>query len=890
MHRRFIVCYSAFWICVLAYGSVLVRKNAVAHAKPEVIPGAREHSREEAILRRLADYERQAKGQLNGLAGLEAKQASRAEAAKHTYEARCRLQFAKSAAWSNVLATNKPTFEWLRHQADESPTRSAHCTICSGSGTLAFCILCDNSGKCPSCKGRGVGNYSEICPTCMGVGKCFLCAGSGRMTCHYCDDGTISRRLPPPPASLPVRCDPVPAPVILAAKSNPGEPASLSAAEARRMLQGPQLARPPIVVSHLNNGLLLMIALLLGLALAFRKFVGPRDDGAKAWHLSSSTAANFPAGIRAEDKDFTEFITAFPKGTSGRSPNDMPTDPAVAGIDTVADFLARAAKLLVAQRKLLEDIVRETDQAGRQRILADLRREVCTLKGEAGLPEVLLIWQMAAALEGLLKQLTDKVGNVTGSTLRTVAGGVDLLADLCQPGFKADLLTAQPLKFLAVDDDPISRKALSVALRKALSQPELAEDGVAALALATSHAYDVIFLDVQMPGMDGFELCTKIHDTVSNPATPVVFVTVQSDFETHANSTLSGGSDLMGKPFLSFEVTVKALTLALRGRLQARASTAAADFDAKTAELIQPTPEKARGEFAGILTAPARSTDSAPSSQLINSGRTLPQPCPETRPAVGEAITASRELRPDDFADQFLTRAAAQLAPVRELFQAIFQTAEAAERQEMLAEVYLCIHALDPKSNFTAMHPAIQMSAALQGLLRKLLENPKQATPSTLVTVAAGVDLLQDLCVPGLKPDLMTNPPIRMLVVDDDAISRRAVVYALQTAFEKPDAVESGEAALALAAERPFDLIFLDVHMPGMDGFTTCAKLHESALNRTTPVVFVTGQDDFNARTQMSRSGGNDFVGKPFLISEITVKAITFTLRGRLEKLEATLT
>ncbi len=889
MHRRFIVCYSAFWICVLAYGSVLVRKNAVAHAKPDVTPGAREPNREEAILRRLADYERQAKGQLNGLTGLEAKQASRAEAAKHTYEARCRLQFAKSAAWSNVLATNKPTFEWLRHQADQSPSQSAQCTICNGSGTFAFCILCDNSGKCPSCKGRGVGNYSEICPTCLGVGKCFLCAGSGRMTCHYCDDGTISRRLPPPPTSLPVRCDPVPAPVTVAAKSKPVELASLSPAEARRMLLGPQLAGPP-PVNRLYNGLLLLFALLLGLVLAFRKFAGPRDEGAKAWQFASSAAANFPMGIRAEDKDFAEFITAFPKGTSVRSPKDTTAESASAAVDTVSDFLVRAANLLVAQRKLLEDIVRETDPPARQRILADLRREICTLKGEAGLPEVLLIWQMAAALEGLLKQLTDKVGNVTGSTLRTVAGGVDLLVDLCQPGFKPDLLTAQPLKFLAVDDDPISRKALSVALRKALSQPELAEDGVAALALATSHAYDVIFLDVQMPGMDGFELCTKIHDTVSNPATPVVFVTVQSDFETHANATLSGGCDLMGKPFLSFEVTVKALTLALRGRLQARASTASAGFGAKTAELILPAPEKARCESTGILNVPARSTDSAPSSQLINSGPTLPQPCLGTRPPVAEDLTASRELRPEDFADQFLTRAAAQLAPVRELFQSIFQTAEAADRQEMLAEIYLCIHALDPKTNFTAMHPAIQMSAALQGLLRKLLENPKHATPSTLVTVAAGVDLLQDLCVPGLKADLMTNPPIRMLVVDDDAISRRAVVYALQTAFEKPDAVESGEAALALAAERPFDLIFLDVHMPAMDGFTTCAKLHESALNRATPVVFVTGQDDFNARTQMSRSGGNDFVGKPFLISEITVKALTFTLRGRLEKLEATMT
>src|SRR5208282_5891804 len=121
-----------------------------------------------------------------------------------------------------------------------------------------------------------------------------------------------------------------------------------------------------------------------------------------------------------------------------------------------------------------------------------------------------------------------------------------------------------------VDDDRISRQALSHSLEKAFSEPDLAVDGEAALAQATKQAYDVIFLDVQMPGMDGFEVCVKIRNTVFNRATPVVFVTQQSDFDARCKSTLSGGNELMGKPFLTFEVTVKALTLALHGRLGVR--------------------------------------------------------------------------------------------------------------------------------------------------------------------------------------------------------------------------------------------------------------------------------------------------------------------------------
>ena len=136
----------------------------------------------------------------------------------------------------------------------------------------------------------------------------------------------------------------------------------------------------------------------------------------------------------------------------------------------------------------------------------------------------------------------------------------------------------------------------------------------------------------------------------------------------------------------------------------------------------------------------------------------------------------------------------------------------------------------------------------------------------------------------GVEPDLATNPPIRMLVVDDDPVARRAITCALQMAFEKPESQEGGEGALAAATERLFDLIFLDVQMPGMDGFTVCSKIHETVQNRTTPVVFVTGHSDFKARTQAALSGGGDLIGKPFLTAEVTVKALTFSLRGRLQK------
>jgi CheY-like chemotaxis protein len=586
------------------------------------------------------------------------------------------------------------------------------------------------------------------------------------------------------------------------------------------------------------------------------------------WATVPAGGGNLSTKVRAEDDAFTSFLAAFRAGpmaaVAGQS-GAAAVDPAVraAAINT---FYEKVPHTLENQQMLLREIDRTPDEAGRQKMLAALRWEMHALRNESDAPELLPVWQMSFALEGLLKQLTDHAADVTPSTLRTLGGALEFLQELCHPGVEPDLLTRQPLRFLAVDDDAISRKAVAFALKRALNEPELAEEGEAALALANRQSYDVIFLDVQMPGMDGFELCSKIHLTETNRDTPVVFVTCQSDFEARAKSALSGGSDLIGKPFLTFEITVKALTLGLQRRLAARAHIA----ESAAGLVAMPAPGLAGTGPDPVK--PVETTDCAGSSRAF----------------ADQPSGMAARLGSPTGATEFLTRAAVHRAPLREAFRWISQTSDESTRQDLLADVFLRLHSLTPKDNLPADQPVVRLSVALEGLLRKLLQNPCNVTESTLATLASGVELFDDLC--GLKSpaDLLTSPAIRILVVDDDPVARRAVVGALQLAFKKPESAESGEAALSLTNSRRYDVIFLDVIMPGMDGFEVCSKLRASGLNGLTPVVFVTGQNDFQARTRMSASGGSDFVGKPFLNSEITVKALTFVLRSRLAKLAAT--
>jgi CheY-like chemotaxis protein len=609
---------------------------------------------------------------------------------------------------------------------------------------------------------------------------------------------------------------------------------------------------PPAPSGILNEFLFFGAALVLAGVLIARRFAPhvlvDLNQQFNPWALAPAAGRVSLAKVRAEEEAFGEFLKVFRVG-----PSALPLTDSLEKKDPVKEFYARAAKRLVTQRKLLQDIGRESGDPARQKMLTNLYFEMGALKGEAGFPAMLPVWQVASALEGLLEQLTKKMRDVTTSTLRAVGSGLDLLADLCVPGLQPDLLTDRPLKFLVVDDDMISRQALSRSLKKAFSQPDLAVDGETALAQAAKQAYDVIFLDVQMPGMDGFELCTKIRGTVLNRTTPVVFVTGLSDFDARAMSTLSGGNDLMGKPFLMFEVTVKALTLALHRRLRERVQ--------------KPLPKLDQG------------MDTADSSVTVTDS---PRPVARSTNAARPPFSTPPET--DEITDAFLTRASKHLGPLQELCRRILQTPNEETRQTMLVDGFLRINSLIPKSGFEVVHPAYQMSAALEGLFKKLLQDPNHSTPSALLTVATAVDLLNDLCVPGMRADLAINPPIHMLVVEDDLLARRALVGALQTAFKKPESVENGEAALALALEKPFDVIFLDVVMPGMDGFEVCSKIRDTVPNRATPVVFVTGHSDFDTRAKMSRNGGNDLLGKPFLISEITVKALTFALRGRLQQ------
>jgi len=217
--------------------------------------------------------------------------------------------------------------------------------------------------------------------------------------------------------------------------------------------------------------------------------------------------------------------------------------------------------------------------------------------------------------------------------------------------------------------------------------------------------------------------------------------------------------------------------------------------------------------------------------------------------------------------------------------QAIAKAADESQRVAQLQELYKRIHSVAANAGIAGVTNIGQMADAVEALLKELYEKPANITPSALRTVASAIDFLGVLFERSVKTagqPATTDVRANILVVDDEAISRRAVTYALEKAKLQAVGVEDPAVALDTLAERPFDLVFLDVDMPGMNGFELCTKLRSLHRNKTTPVVFVTSLTDFESRANSTISGGNDLIAKPFLFMELAVKALVYILRGRL--------
>lgn len=104
---------------------------------------------------------------------------------------------------------------------------------------------------------------------------------------------------------------------------------------------------------------------------------------------------------------------------------------------------------------------------------------------------------------------------------------------------------------------------------------------------------------------------------------------------------------------------------------------------------------------------------------------------------------------------------------------------------------------------------------------------------------------------------------IRVLVADDSLAVRRQLAVEFDSLEAHLDSVADGEAAVKATEKEKYDVIFLDVVMPGLDGYTVCKNIRRSALNKTTPVIMLTSRSSKFDKLKGILAGCDTYLTKP---------------------------
>lgn len=124
----------------------------------------------------------------------------------------------------------------------------------------------------------------------------------------------------------------------------------------------------------------------------------------------------------------------------------------------------------------------------------------------------------------------------------------------------------------------------------------------------------------------------------------------------------------------------------------------------------------------------------------------------------------------------------------------------------------------------------------------------------------------------------------RVLVVEDDPRIRELVELHMRLEGLTPVGVGDGDEALRLARSEPFDVVVLDLMLPGLDGITVCRAIRRDSLNSDVPILMLTARDEESDKVLGLESGADDYLTKPFGVRELVARVRALLRRPRLSR------
>jgi CheY-like chemotaxis protein len=202
--------------------------------------------------------------------------------------------------------------------------------------------------------------------------------------------------------------------------------------------------------------------------------------------------------------------------------------------------------------------------------------------------------------------------------------------------------------------------------------------------------------------------------------------------------------------------------------------------------------------------------------------------------------------------------------------------------QGNIANFFQYAHNFAEQTALLNLKAVVTLAYALETLTFDIQGLPEQLNASTLRTLGQGIDLLATLLEKDRWEKVKHPSDARILVVEDDANAQQLITASIELVQLEAVGAATPTASLNNLQGGLFDLVFLDIGLPEMNGFDLCTKVRALPQFEKTPVVFLTGMATFQNRAQSTLSGGNDFIGKPFNVRELGLKALIWVFKGQL--------
>ncbi len=507
---------------------------------------------------------------------------------------------------------------------------------------------------------------------------------------------------------------------------------------------------------------------------------------AHAWGMACSTAPN---GVEAMEK-----LTV--AHNSGR-----PIDIVI--IDKSMPIVSGDSLLRSIRTESHFDTVRAILMTGRER---DGRSEI----------------RMAGASGYLLKPITESRLHeclITVAQLDQSVGGERIAAGERSEGYLG-------CRVLVVEDNRANQRVASGLLERLGCHVDIAGDGTEAIDKVSRNQYDVVFMDCQMPVMDGYTATRQIRSLERGTRrVPIVALTATVGTEEIRQCTQVGMDDVLGKPIRLQGLQQKLRKWASRHNASAAATTGALD----------------QSVFG------------------------------EARDALGSGFEEIVDVFVEDMPLYLekLVRAIEQsdsttVAQVAHTVKGSASTLGATKLAHHCRELEYAAHSNDAVS------------------LRQLLDKIRLAFSEARSDLRNVVGNTTD----SANVDVAPITGQRVLIADDDRAIRAALSSMLQSSGYRVYESENGHQVLEFVERTTPDLILLDALMPGVSGFDVCAELRRRPALQNIPILIVTALEDNDSIERAMTVGATDMIGKP-IVFQLLKQRIDRLLETNRAKLHA---